>query len=827
MRIKQLHVTRYGPMVPFSNADLGPFTLIHGPNEYGKTLLIDALVRMLFKKQLRKTYRRQFGTGRRNMNRVAENPEGFVVLESKGTERKLEADQTITDVFPFPVNPEDFRNVFVVRDSDLSLEGEDRYYTRVTEKLTGLRSSEIEKLMRAIQKRGRLRSASPDSALANSAEQGKIADKVAEARGLVAEIRALKEELVSGKYDELEGEVMSIRERVAVLARQAELLRAAAETKRFRKARRALEDYQRMTRRLASLERLDSDQLKQWQRAATRRETLETDLVEEKKEAERVERAIRNGRRSATAAEAKAAGAQERLDRINSELRPRIDDYQYERAEFRRAEPQFGTYRKGLYAAAGIAALALVGYIVRPSNVVAGISVAALAVWLFLGWKQLKLRMGEGRLRSKKDRLEADIKHCGIELESVDEAMSTIGDVEREVASLQRDAAARRADLESLVKEKARIDSRVAGKAEQIAELDGELAGLQTATQIGSLGEYQAALEKRMKLAASADAKRTILADMLPTELEGEAAVADWETRIEAHLQAAAQRDQVEFKEEELKRVDAELESLDQRRREVQGALLQGARKLHGVEVKARELGVLKSPPPCRTTQELDHVAALIEEFCGRIEGEQRVAQRAIELCRQVDAEERARVGDLFGAESPVTGYMSAITGGRYVSVDYDAEKNHVYLTTADGRRVPADYLSGGAYDQLYLAIRATIATRLLAEEKGFLILDDPFVKADEQRLASLMAMLRGLVEDGWQILYFSAKEEVAQALASDIRDGRVGLVRVEAPDPAVHSAATGEEIEPSRGGEDHPSPRQAGIDEFSDGARAAGGADC
>jgi DNA repair exonuclease SbcCD ATPase subunit len=782
MRIKQLHVTRYGPMAPFARDDLGSFTLFHGPNENGKTLLIDALIRLLFKKELRRTYRRRFGTDQRNMNRVAENPEGFVVLETQGAEYKLDASETVKDVYPFPVVPDDFRNVFVVRDSDLSLAGEDKYYSRVTEKLTGLRSSEIEKLMRAIQKRGRLRSATADSALANSAEQGKIADKVKEARALIDEIHEVKQTLLAEQYDELEGDMIAVRDRLAVLAQEAELMRAAEVTKRFRKARRALDDFRRMSKRVASLDHLDSDQLRQWQRAATRRETLEADVAEEKKEAEKVERAARNARKAVTAGDAKAAEAQERLNRINSELRPRIDDYQYERADFRRAEPQFGTYRKGLYAAAAIALLGLLGYIVRPSEVIAGLALAALLVWLFLGWKQMKLRMAEGRLRSKRDRLEADIKHCGIEVESVDEVMSTIGDVERKVLSQQQDVQARRADLEHLIKEKERIEARIADKSEQMAELDGELAALKAASQMDSLGGYQAAMEKRTKIAAAAEAKRTILADLLPTDRKGDEALEEWENRITTHLQAAEGEERIEFNAEAMKRVKAELDSLEERQRQIQSALLKGSRRLHGVEVKAKELGVLETSPPCRTTQELDHIGALLEQFCHHIEYEQRVAQDAIAICARIEDEERSRVSDLFGAQSPVTAYVAAITGGRYVSVEYDAGRNQVYLTTADGGRVPADFLSGGAYDQLYLAIRVTIATRLLAEEKGFLILDDPFVKADPVRLDGMMGMLRGLVDDGWQILYFSAKEEVERALAGDVRDGRVQLVRLQAP---------------------------------------------
>jgi hypothetical protein len=768
-------------MAPFENDDLGAFTLVRGPNEQGKTLLIDALVRMLFKKHLDRRYQRYFGTGGRNMKRVAERPEGFVVLESKDAEHKLESKQTIQDVFPFKITPDDFRNVFVVRDSDLSLRDEDRYYFRVTEKLTGLRSSEIDRLLRAIQKRGRLRSAAPDSELANNVEQGKIADKVRDSNSLVGEIRAVKESLLADRYDELENEMISVRDRLTVLGREAELQKAAEETRRYGKAKRALGEVRRMTKTLAGLDKLDSDQLKLWQTAVTRRESLNADVAEEKREAEKVERATRTAKKAVSAQDAGVKESEERLNRINAELKSRIDDYQYERAEFRRAEPQFGTYRKGLYAAAGLTALALIGYMIHPSIVIAAIGGVAFAVWLSMGWKQLKLRSGEGRLRAKTERLEADIKHCGIEVESVDEVMSAIGDMEREQLSQQRDADAKKSDLDNLIKEKMRIEGRIQNKSEQIAELDGEIATLKTATDMESLADYHAALEKRTKLEAAVDAKRTILRDMLSTDLRGEEALADWDTRISAHLQAAEDREQVEFDAEAHKRIVAEVESLEERKREIQSALLQGSRKLHGVEVKAKELGVLESSPPCRTTQELDHIGGLIAEFCQRIERDRRTAQEAIHICRQIDDEERARVSDLFGPDSLVTAYVSHITDGRYTEVQYDPGKNHVYLLNAGGDRLPADFLSGGAYDQLYLAIRVTIAAKLLSEEKGFLILDDPFVKADSERLGRMMEMLRRLVEDGWQILYFSAKEEIARALADDIAKGRVQLVELEA----------------------------------------------
>jgi uncharacterized protein YhaN len=53
------------------------------------------------------------------------------------------------------------------------------------------------------------------------------------------------------------------------------------------------------------------------------------------------------------------------------------------------------------------------------------------------------------------------------------------------------------------------------------------------------------------------------------------------------------------------------------------------------------------------------------------------------------------------------------------------------------------------------------LANRLLGSEPGFLLLDDAFLPADSTRLANGFDVLRNLADDGWQILYFTAKDEV------------------------------------------------------------------
>jgi exonuclease SbcC len=235
-----------------------------------------------------------------------------------------------------------------------------------------------------------------------------------------------------------------------------------------------------------------------------------------------------------------------------------------------------------------------------------------------------------------------------------------------------------------------------------------------------------------------------------------------------------------------------EIGLLKAKEREIEAALKEGSRRLHSIEIKAKELGVLEESPPCRTTQELDNVAGLIKEYVNRIELNKRTAQDAIRIFENIDAEEKTRVSDLFGPGSSVSSHMRSITGGRYSEACYDLDKNAVYLVDGGNERVPARSLSGGAYDQLYLSIRLSIAERLLAEEKGFLLLDDPFVKADYNRLSKMMTILKRQADEGWQIIYFSAKAEVAEVLEEDINAGRISLLQLDALDRDATAAGEG-----------------------------------
>ncbi len=84
----------------------------------------------------------------------------------------------------------------------------------------------------------------------------------------------------------------------------------------------------------------------------------------------------------------------------------------------------------------------------------------------------------------------------------------------------------------------------------------------------------------------------------------------------------------------------------------------------------------------------------------------------------------------------------------------------------------------------MYRSIRLALGEKLMKGEKGFFIMDDPFIKADMARLKRQIDILTKISDMGWQIIYFSAKDEVKTCLDDKIKSGKVNYVEIK----GVHS---------------------------------------
>lgn len=97
-------------------------------------------------------------------------------------------------------------------------------------------------------------------------------------------------------------------------------------------------------------------------------------------------------------------------------------------------------------------------------------------------------------------------------------------------------------------------------------------------------------------------------------------------------------------------------------------------------------------------------------------------------------------------------------TTGRYSGLHLDGD---TLLVSDPYREYPLADLSTGAQEQVLLALRIGFASKLLKQDRLFLIFDDAFQYSDWERRTHLLDTVADLAERGWQILYFTMDDHI------------------------------------------------------------------
>lgn len=99
---------------------------------------------------------------------------------------------------------------------------------------------------------------------------------------------------------------------------------------------------------------------------------------------------------------------------------------------------------------------------------------------------------------------------------------------------------------------------------------------------------------------------------------------------------------------------------------------------------------------------------------------------------------------------------VKRLTGGKYTDVRISDDYTLKVLYGND--IIDADFLSGGTYDSLYLALRMGILKILFKDKIPFLILDDTFLQFDDERTSLAANYIKD--EKIKQVLYFTCHKE-------------------------------------------------------------------
>jgi len=111
--------------------------------------------------------------------------------------------------------------------------------------------------------------------------------------------------------------------------------------------------------------------------------------------------------------------------------------------------------------------------------------------------------------------------------------------------------------------------------------------------------------------------------------------------------------------------------------------------------------------------------------------------------------------------------YLSPVTNYRYSSVTMNGPIPDS-IAREEGREMPVDLLSTGTTRGLALALRLAMAEHLLKDTRGFLVMDDPLVDLDPERKEQAAGILKAFSQDK-QLLITTCDPVTAELLGEGI----------------------------------------------------------
>ena len=188
-------------------------------------------------------------------------------------------------------------------------------------------------------------------------------------------------------------------------------------------------------------------------------------------------------------------------------------------------------------------------------------------------------------------------------------------------------------------------------------------------------------------------------------------------------------------------------------------------RAIDGLTVQEREFEK-KAAVLTGTMQKPDELAAKISSLSEEIQTlEKKHAALTLAIAAISDAHEEMR-----GNVSPLltkkaSELFEKMTDGKYTGLYVDSELHLTFLEKGAAEYRPIAYLSAGALDAAYLALRLTLV-QALYQEPPVLVFDDAFVHLDDTRFEQVCAILQTLAER-YQVLVLSCQSREAERLAA------------------------------------------------------------
>jgi len=766
MKIDEFGITRYGPLQESGRILLQDFNLFFGANEDGKTLTIDALVKLMFGQNIKDFER---------INRVEENPVGYVILrDDRNKQIKIPEKGTFTKITG--LTPSECRNVFIIRNSDLSVSSpEGEFFTNLADRLVGLRTEELSRIGECLREIGQITSS---GALRDTKDQ-KLKSRMEKARRLIQEIDELTVETETKGLDKLEEQVFSCKEDMEKTKQKVDLLEDARKREMYEKGKKSLDKLREDLGNLEKLENYDQEDADLWRdcerdnkNANEEKGVLLCEVQKHEDDFARNEEVLEEKKRA-------LAIFQNVKKELDEEVKPELKNY-----EIKSAELSSQTRKNSFFSSAGAVSSAvflvsLIGVIFSSSvlfYVLAAVSsLLSVAFWM--------LRFQYVRNTSKLSALFEKIR-----LVTSKHALSAenIGEMLSKIQKFDEEFTAKFEELQTMVRKNGNLQSKITElRSERIPKLekkiesaDEKINKIKKDSGEEALSGYVRSLRQKETVKKSGDSQAKVLESLLGKKgKKTEENIVFWESEISDLEEYSDKARDIKYNEKSVSAIKKKQKELETTQRELADRLAAFEQNLQEIGRKANEALRSEEYIYCKAYKDFEAVRKALVQFEAENERKKEDVLQTISIFEEITNEEKSKVSDLFGENSLVTSYFREITCGLYDVVYFKADTGHVNVKRRDGEVIEAEKLSGGAYDQLYLSIRLALGNRLLKGGKAFFIMDDPFIKSDKKRLQAQMNLLKRISQLGWQIMYFTAKDEVKETVKEDLDNKRINYV--------------------------------------------------
>ena len=773
MKIKEFLIKRYGPLSHKNPVKLSDFNILWGRNEEGKTLTIDALVKFILGKKYKNKRKKPIFE---KIDRVEEFPEGYAVIETNNKEYKLGDRHDLLSLRK-DLSDREFRNIFVIRNSDLSLYSESSFYSSMIDKLTGMRTRDIENLKALVKSISGL---TPRGDFKNDDSSNKLKDRLQKARKLIEDIKSLKKKVKEKKWNKLEYEKVKLEEEIDEIKKKLDDLQAALKKEKYTKGKALLEELEDVIYKLKSLDNIDDKTLKEWNEIEKEMYALFEKYQEKdaqrarlKEQREKVEAKIKEIREKLKIADSKRFQIEKLIDDIKS--------YEVLKETYNPRIEKGKIYMPVMIFSFILTIISFFALLLLRNYVILGTTIVFLALAIVFSVLAMGVRDMKAQIERGKRLIMNKAKRLNLEGKEIDEVHAELEKFEIEYNS-------HREDLNVHEREATRISDELRKlREEELPEIstalqnaNNKLEELKKKCQVESKKDLEEKVNKKKELEKRMEKIQGELAGILgsiPQDKNPEDILNEWNLKLkeyEEYRDFPLDLTYDEKKEDKLrKELKSKEEALEALRKELE--LFRDELK----EVQRRAMEILLEEVTSCSFEHLDAVSRKLDEF---IKTQEKLRENAIlseEILSEIEMEEKEQFTFLFGKDSQVSLLFKEVTEGMYEEVKYDKDENKIYVRNKDGEWLDTDKLSGGTFDQLYFVIRVALGENLLRDEKGFFILDDPFVKSDPERLNKQINMLRKIIDSGWQILYFSCKGEVKELLKKDIKEGKIQYIEV------------------------------------------------